>query len=95
MGNARVIAASAQESAENYVDAVEEVFREFRIPPVRLLTPRDKGHRMLGDVAFCVHREQLARLSLMDVAKISNIADKCIRANVDPVLFDPDPLDAA
>jgi hypothetical protein len=91
MGNARVIAATAQQSAEDYRDAVEQVFREYRIPPGRLLRVRDSGNRMLGDVAFAVHREQLARLSLMDVAKISNIAEKCIRARIDPAQFDPPP----
>jgi hypothetical protein len=57
MGSVRVIAATAQASAEAYRDDVEEVFREFRIPPGRLLGTRDKGNRMLGDVAYAVHRE--------------------------------------
>jgi hypothetical protein len=49
MGNARVIAATAQQSAEDYRDAVEQVFREYRIPPGRLLRVRDSGNRMLGE----------------------------------------------
>lgn len=94
MGNVRVIAATARESAEGYRDAVEQVFRQFRVPPGALIEVRWKGNQMLGDVAFAVHREQVARLALMDVTKIRNIQDHCRRAQIDPATFDP-PLDAA
>ena len=94
MGNVRVISAAAQESAEKYRDAVEAVFREYRISPGRLFEVRDIGHQMLGDVAISVHREGLALHVLRDVQKVSLIREKCRRAGIDPERFDP-PLEVA